>query len=38
MEKLKNDTTMATTDIQAINEMIQRESAFVDVLAQRWIR
>src|SRR5437879_4954918 len=33
MEKLKNDTAlMTTTDIQAINEMIQRESAFVDVL------
>src|SRR3984893_9629837 len=32
MEELKNDTALPTTEIQAINEMIQRESAFVDIL------
>jgi MoxR-like ATPase len=32
MEELKNDTALPTTDIRAINEMIERESAFVDIL------
>src|ERR1700709_1586942 len=32
MEELKNDTALPTTDIRAINEMIERESAFVDLL------
>src|ERR1700744_5913226 len=32
MEELKNDTAPPATDIRAINEMIQRESAFVDLL------
>src|ERR1700744_4639854 len=32
MEELKNDTAPPATDIRAINEMIERESAFVDLL------
>jgi MoxR-like ATPase len=32
MEKITNDSALAATDIQAINELIQRESAFVDQL------
>jgi MoxR-like ATPase len=32
MEELKNDTALPATDIRAINEMIERESAFVDIL------
>ena len=32
MEELKNVTVLPPTDIRAINEMIQRESAFVDLL------
>ena len=32
MEELKNDTALPATDIRAINEMIEKESAFVDLL------
>src|ERR1700744_4981182 len=32
MEELKNDTAPPATDIRAINEMIEKESAFVDLL------
>jgi MoxR-like ATPase len=32
MEELKNDTAPPATDIRAINELIEKESAFVDLL------
>lgn len=32
MEELKNDIALPATDIRAINEMIEKESAFVDLL------
>ncbi|HEY4195966.1 MAG TPA: MoxR family ATPase [Mucilaginibacter sp.] len=32
MEELKNDTAPPATDIRAINEVIEKESAFVDLL------
>src|SRR6202012_925359 len=32
MEELKNDTAPPATDIRGINEMIEKESAFVDLL------
>lgn len=32
MEEIKNDTALPVTDIKAINELIEKESAFVDQL------